>query len=256
MEICCECGKKLRARDESAGKKVRCPACGKSVPVPGARSEAAPAAPARASGKRPRIWVPPATALPSLVAITHEELCLAPIVRSSKIQEAREKLEGGQKPRNVLGFGDTIIPLEAIRAVRMDRKRSMVDVTYKELEGNTEFGGEGGALVKEEAKSAQLSFRDAKAAEDFLKVLHERLGPGWTTWAKQQGRLRAALEPCGGMAVSLVVTLALLLSGKAFDSVWLIGLFGFVVLTFLASLALLVMFMIDPPLMVYLEPGG
>ena len=96
IEIYCACGKKLRARDESAGKKVKCPACGKSVPVPGTSSEGTPM---RARGKRTRIWVPPATALPSLVAITDEELCLAPIVRDGKIQEAREKLEGGQKPK-------------------------------------------------------------------------------------------------------------------------------------------------------------
>ena len=34
IEVSCECGKRLRARDELAGRKARCPGCGKSIVVP------------------------------------------------------------------------------------------------------------------------------------------------------------------------------------------------------------------------------
>src|SRR5215218_3038660 len=50
---CPSCGKRFRARDESAGKRVKCPFCQAAVPVPtsdearsaGAPTETVPAAP-------------------------------------------------------------------------------------------------------------------------------------------------------------------------------------------------------------------
>jgi DNA-directed RNA polymerase subunit RPC12/RpoP len=32
--VACTCGKKLRARDDLAGKKVKCPGCGRLLTVP------------------------------------------------------------------------------------------------------------------------------------------------------------------------------------------------------------------------------
>ena len=34
IKVTCSCGKKLRAKDEAAGKRAKCPACGKIVVVP------------------------------------------------------------------------------------------------------------------------------------------------------------------------------------------------------------------------------
>lgn len=34
IAVTCECGKKLRAKDQAAGKQVRCPGCGRAVQVP------------------------------------------------------------------------------------------------------------------------------------------------------------------------------------------------------------------------------
>jgi hypothetical protein len=34
IEVSCECGRTLRAKDEAAGRKVRCPACGAIIEVP------------------------------------------------------------------------------------------------------------------------------------------------------------------------------------------------------------------------------
>src|SRR5262249_26975121 len=44
IEISCECGKRLRAKEEWSGTRVKCPACGQVLTVPGAR----PARPAMA----------------------------------------------------------------------------------------------------------------------------------------------------------------------------------------------------------------
>src|SRR5687768_5574069 len=41
IEVSCECGKRLRAPDSSAGRRAKCPGCGRVLQVP-----AAPGAPA------------------------------------------------------------------------------------------------------------------------------------------------------------------------------------------------------------------
>ena len=45
IEVQCECGKRLRARDESAGRRARCPQCGRIVTLPGAAAPPPPPPP-------------------------------------------------------------------------------------------------------------------------------------------------------------------------------------------------------------------
>ncbi len=40
----CPCGKKLQVPQQYAGKRVKCPGCGKALQIPSGRSEKAPAA--------------------------------------------------------------------------------------------------------------------------------------------------------------------------------------------------------------------
>lgn len=54
---CPSCGKRFRARDESAGKRVKCPYCAAAVPVPTAEEAAAAGAPTAV--------IPPNTATPT-----------------------------------------------------------------------------------------------------------------------------------------------------------------------------------------------
>src|SRR5438034_10143985 len=42
ISVTCTCGKRLKAKDEMAGKRARCPACGNSVLIPDPESEPAP----------------------------------------------------------------------------------------------------------------------------------------------------------------------------------------------------------------------
>src|SRR5437588_3611300 len=37
--VSCDCGKRLRARDEDAGKRAKCPGCGKTLVVPQKESD-------------------------------------------------------------------------------------------------------------------------------------------------------------------------------------------------------------------------
>ena len=63
---CAKCGKRLMVKDESAGKRAKCPGCGEVMLVPGAKS-AAPAGPAarpaapppKAPAPRPQPAAPP-----------------------------------------------------------------------------------------------------------------------------------------------------------------------------------------------------
>ncbi len=40
IEFECQCGKRLRVKDEHAGKKVKCPACGEPLVVPRSKQSA------------------------------------------------------------------------------------------------------------------------------------------------------------------------------------------------------------------------
>jgi predicted RNA-binding Zn-ribbon protein involved in translation (DUF1610 family) len=38
IKVTCSCGKKLRAKEEAAGKRAKCPACGNILTVPASRA--------------------------------------------------------------------------------------------------------------------------------------------------------------------------------------------------------------------------
>jgi hypothetical protein len=56
---CPSCGKRFRARDESAGKRVKCPYCSAPVSVPTSSESAVAAAPTDALPKTPAVPAPP-----------------------------------------------------------------------------------------------------------------------------------------------------------------------------------------------------
>jgi hypothetical protein len=64
---CPQCEKKLKAKDESAGKRVKCPACGESIPVPAGQPVAAgkPPRPSAAKSAAPRKAEPKPTRQPA-----------------------------------------------------------------------------------------------------------------------------------------------------------------------------------------------
>jgi hypothetical protein len=232
IEVRCRCGRQLRVRDESAGKKVRCRACGASVPVPGEE------APAR---ERVRVWMSPLTGIPSFVVLDDEELGYDHIVLESNCRKARDRAESGRKPSKVVGAAGGVIALASITAVRMDKKRRMVQVcSGQPLESDAPW----------------FSFTEQKAADDFVEALHERLGPGWVKRTEQVGRLRASLKPLGGMLVCLFLLLPACASGDPFGSAGRIVMICLIAVFFLASLTWLIVYLIDPPLMVHLEPRG
>ncbi|MFC1524777.1 hypothetical protein ACFL5I_00145 [Planctomycetota bacterium] len=59
----CQCGKKLQARDEHAGKSVRCPSCKQVVKIPAATGTKTPTAPPRPANRPPSGIVKPASGI-------------------------------------------------------------------------------------------------------------------------------------------------------------------------------------------------
>jgi hypothetical protein len=248
IEVRCECGKLLRARDGSAGRRVKCPGCGAAVRVPGGAAKGAPAprpgCPTRNEGDID-VWTGPAVVIPSLVAVSTEALCLATTLTGGKAVEIRKRLELGQAPKSVLGIGSKIIPLEDILGASLEIQRGNIVLRH------TEYSGEFRAEVDPE----NIQFADKKAAAAFIEALRRNLGPGWVTRREQHGRFGAALKPAVGGCFSLLLTVVMLFSGP-FPN-WQVGcFFVFVVLVFLACMAVLGVYLVDPPLMIQLERGS
>jgi hypothetical protein len=185
--------------------------------------------------------MPPLTGIPRFLVLDDEELGYDHIVLESNCRKLRDKAESGVKPSKVVTLSGGVIALASITAVRMDKKRQMVQVCSGEtLESNAPW----------------FSFTEQEAADDFVEALHERLGPGWVKRTEQVGRLRASLKPLGGMLVCLFLLLPACASGDPFGSIGRIVMICLIAVFFLASLLWLVLYLIDPPLMVHLEPRG
>jgi hypothetical protein len=191
------------------------------------------------------IWTDPIVR-PSLVALTRAEICLVSGTHAGKVGEIREKLEGAKDPSKVLGWRDTVIPLSAILSVRLDKTRGEMLIHHavrnKEGKKGTEVGF--------------IKFKEPKAADDFLRTLHARLGPGWRTRTKQYGRLRASLKPLAAMLIVLVGYLVGFGAGNPFAFVWTLVPFVLFVLVLTACFVWLILYLLKPPLMAFLEARG
>src|SRR5690606_2802152 len=108
IRVRCACGRALTVRDESAGKKGRCPACQQVVRVPRPAEQPEP----EVKAEPVVVWTAPETGLPGLVALTPDSLCLAPLVLRGAMEKARQELEGGRPPEMVMkGAGGSLVPL-------------------------------------------------------------------------------------------------------------------------------------------------
>jgi len=65
ISFTCECGKHLRAKDEGAGRSVKCPACGAMLVIPAVSEEEPPAPEPEPDPPPRRSWEQPASARPT-----------------------------------------------------------------------------------------------------------------------------------------------------------------------------------------------
>ena len=117
----CPCGRRLRVRDENAGRRIRCPDCGEALRVPEAEEEVPPV----------ECW--------KCSSLNENLLILTPgAFISVKIDNAKRDVDevigalfAGSRPEDVLDGSQTVIPLDALWAVEIDRNDTWLTLRYK-----------------------------------------------------------------------------------------------------------------------------
>jgi hypothetical protein len=209
--LSCACGKKLRVKDDLAGKRLKCPACAAVLVVPPAgtpgaadgpgaekvaaakepRKPARPPAPAsepeeddQAARRRPRdadsptpFWVHDN----ELLALSDDALHLATLDEEG-MREATAALEAGEPVDGVMGEDATVIALDKITKIEGNLHHTFFDVHFRESPGA-------------EPTEKTIFCADAGARDEIIAALRERLGPGWKRKVVRYSRLRASVEP-------------------------------------------------------------
>jgi DNA-directed RNA polymerase subunit RPC12/RpoP len=267
--VSCTCGKKLRVKDESAGKRVRCPGCDGVVPVPPSRPKEVEAANPQGESaspgggdQEPFFWVDSTGFGTEMIALSDDALHLASL-GGTELKEAMAALSQGTSVQKVLTKPKLLVPFEQMRKVSSNLHLRSVDIFWKE------------PSVKDE-KDKNLILADKQSRDELLEGLRQRLGQGWKRRVREFTRLRAAWAPLAVIgffgAIAVCVVLANLYPDpnpstgprripwfvKIFF--WLNDIIGWVGVTIVfASFALIgviwfVMRMLKPPLMVTLTP--
>ncbi len=204
--LSCGCGKKLRVKDELAGKRVKCPDCAKVLLVPAAElpepdeeilEVAAPARQAAPSRKGPpplevnetpqrraraadsptSFWVNSG----ELLALSDAALCLASL-DDEKMQAAQEALARGDSAETVLGDSATVIPFDGMKKVESNLHNKSIQVWWRTS----------GAFSDDDKV---IDCADKESRDEIMKALRGRLGPNWKREVIEYSRLRASLEP-------------------------------------------------------------
>jgi hypothetical protein len=290
--VACKCGKKLRVKDELAGKRVKCPGCAQVVAVPAVGE---PPELEEVEPVEERVAVPPAARRPKptarpepqdegeegprrsrgsdsptpywvrsndLLALSDDAVYLTTL-DDKKMRKAQAALAEGRPAGEVLDGADTVIPLDIITKVEGNLYHTFFDIKYKEPD------------AKEESEKT-IHCEDQESRDEIVKALRQRLGPDWERKVKEYTRLRASLEPLIVIGLFGFLTFCFYMAGTHPESdsggktvrtnwigaifVWvynLLGPWGVVCLGGLVialGIAWLVARMIKPPLMLTLTP--
>jgi len=212
--ISCKCGKKLRVKDELAGKKVKCPGCAgllsvpqpepeEEEPVPTLEAEEAPepeeSRPARKQAEP--CWLHSGL-YDNAVALDDNALYVASL-GDDEVEKAKEALEDGKPVRKVLREKGKVIPLDDIQKVETDLNTAFIDVTWKSP----------GAI---EATETNIHCESKEARDEIIDALKERLGEDWDEQTVEFSRLRAAALPLytGAILLFLCFCLYMIATGQ------------------------------------------
>jgi len=260
--VSCSCGKKLRVKDESAGKRVRCPGCGGVVFVPPSLPIDVAADKPQSQSAKPRdeepfFWTDSIGFGVEMIALSDEALHVASL-NETELKEAKAAFADGRTVPEVLPQAKLVVPFVQMRKVSSNLHHRFVDIYWKE------------PGAKEE-KDKNLMLTDKPSRDELLEGLRQRLGDGWKRQVKEFSRLRAAWAPLGIMllfgAIAAAVVLAHFYPDATSSStprripwiisifVWLHGIIGWLGVTLIfGSFALMgviwfIMRMRKPPLM-------
>jgi hypothetical protein len=256
LRIECKCGKKLSARVEMAGKRVKCPGCGAAVAVTG--GVAGPARAAKgARGPYPYwrfLWGDwTDTKRPkACFVVTDDAVWTAPL-EGEAADAAEEALDGGAHPKKALGEAAFRLPFEDMSEVRADLRGSGLEIDH---------------LLGGAASSAGFTFASAEERDEVVAALRERL-PGWGQSRERMSAVKAAAAPliwigvlvplCGAAAGLSYLWQDIGVENNFIGMIRAPGPLGWA--AFGAALAVgfgcwMVARMVKPPVLLYLRPGA
>jgi hypothetical protein len=259
--VSCSCGKRLRVKDELAGKRIKCVGCGKTLAVP-APAEAEPEAP-EPEGKEPFFWADLHALGGKIFALSPEAFYLADL-KEKQFQRAKAALAKGSPVEEVLDGAEIVIPYDRIRKVESNLQLSFLDFTWEE---------------KPDADPTETNVLcpDKDSRDEILAGLRGRLGPGWDRKVVYYSRLRASWPPLVVIGFFGFITFCFVMAARDPGQgdgqsktvrtnwlgaifVWVLNLFGPVGagllggLFILAGVAWLVARMVKPPVVLTLTP--
>jgi hypothetical protein len=276
--LSCRCGKKLRIKDELAGKRIKCSGCDEILIAPAPPEEemevqvveptrvkpaARPPAPEpdEEPEAEPSYWVDPTALGGEIIALADEALLVASL-KEKEFKRAKAALKKGEPADEVLAKPKTEIPYDRMKKVESNLHHRFIDVTWQDPE-------------KKEETQTNLLCASPEDRDEIMKALHRRLG--WKREVVEFSRLRAAWGPLVVIGVFGFITVCFTLAAaneskessgtKVVRTNWLGAIFAWVFNIFgpvgaallgtpfvLAGVVWLVMRMINPPIMLTLNP--
>jgi hypothetical protein len=284
--VSCSCGKKLRVKEELAGKRVKCPACASvlNVPVPAedeaedvpvqveavdppprARKPVRESEPGeeREPADEPFFWTDTTALGGEIIAVSDEALYVASL-KEKEFKRAQAALKKGEPIDEVLTEPKTLIPFDQMHRVESNLHHRFIDINWQEPKAK-------------EKTDTNLLCGTKEDRDEIMEALHLRLG--WKREVIEYSRLRASWPPLVIIGLFGFITLCGVLAAANPESdqssggtkvvrtnwlgaifAWVFNLFGPVGMALLGSPFILagviwfVMRMINPPIMLTLTP--
>ena len=268
---CPGCEKKLKTKDELAGKRIKCPGCGQvfqlpacrqaPVPADGGPTAATPASATKAgpapAAVPPRLWVLKGANEKSknALVLAGDVLGYLESVPPATCDEIRAEFEEGRGSLATLGRGALIVPLSEITGLEQ-RVRSPGRFIEIVLERGPDFGTHNPLVLSMVTFGMQESFlavtvrrmwesvglAPKSELENLFAALAQTLGTGWHRRTTRKFKGWDDKEMGVGSAIFITMFLGLLTAigyhwGPEFpDYPWPFALAGCVVLVFLTVL--------------------
>lgn len=160
IKFSCECGKSLSVRDEHAGKKVRCPACGQPTRVPDQESISLAAEPTPEPMPGPDFGAAPAAPASSVV--------LPPVAKTSPLVPVAVFL---CIVALLVSVGGLLVYLKTAKEIdTINRKVSKLENDHKLLKASVTAVLRRKAAPPAQAKAPQQPSIDMKNVESLLKA--------------------------------------------------------------------------------------
>ncbi len=233
MIITCSCGKKVKVRDEMAGKKVKCPTCGGIIPVPKPEppeeellileeeevKPVVPKAPQRpikkqappppleeeedeqdeapiSKNRKPRIWTHDGGAV---VYLSPSEVSI-PLLETKQVPQAVKELREGREIEEVVDDYRMVLPGEENPEPQVFSTADIQEVRKDEKQNWIEV------IIKSRKQTYKpfAYLKDAKQRDEVFEAFRELLGKNAKSQTVQHGRLGSILLP---LALLLVLPL-------------------------------------------------